>query len=307
MGSLYDFCRTEMDTTSRKFLDAADRKNVEDASAAGLETRVIRSYDDVGLHGGKDDCEFCKSREGEWSYQDAISHGVFQRHPGCECEIDYKTQKGTWQRQANWKSNQWKDVSDYDTLKARKRQGLLQRIITPGERSVRAEFQLSAKEGGSTDGTIRRELGNIDVSRTAEAISYFQEEIRSYEVENAIVIDKKGNVVHFIGTPDGVGLFNVDLDGARILHNHPEINGIVSFGPDDFFIMRDHQNAVFDLCNAQYNYHLEIVKDISTLSYNEIYHWPQIDANTNEDIDIQHEVMKALAERGYIIYERKEK
>ena len=71
--------------------------------------------------------------------------------------------------------------------------------------------------------------------------------------------------------------------------------------------MRDHQNAVFDLCNAKYNYHLEIVKDISTLSYNEIYHWPQIDVNTNEDIDIQHEVMKALAERGYIIYERKEK
>lgn len=161
--------------------------------------------------------------------------------------------------------------------------------------------------GGNGENTIRRDLGSIDPSQAKELISYFQEQIRSDVIENAIVIDKTGKVVHFIGTKEGVDLFDVDLEGAHILHNHPEINGIVSFGADDFFVMRDNQGAVFDLCNAQYNYHLEIIKDISSLSYNEIYHWPQINTSSTEEIDMQHEVMKALADRGFVIYERKEK
>lgn len=119
MGSLDDFCKREMDTVSRKSLDDADKKNVSDAASAGLETRVIRKYDDVGLHGGKDDCEFCKSREGEWSYRDAISHGVFQRHPGCECTIDYVTAKGS-QRQVDWKNNKWENIKNSGIIKIRK-------------------------------------------------------------------------------------------------------------------------------------------------------------------------------------------
>ena len=121
------------------------------------------------------------------------------------------------------------------------------------------------------------------------------------------MVDKTGKVVHFIGAEDSVKLFDVDLEGAHILHNHPEINGIVSFGADDFFIMRDNESAIFDLCNAKYDYHLEIIKDISSLSYNEIYHWPQISTDIDEEVEMQHEVMKALADRGYVIYERKEK
>lgn len=120
MDSLGDFCKQMMDTFSRKSVDDADKKSVSDAANVGLETRVIRTYDDVGLHGGKDDCEFCKSREGEWSYQEAIARGIFARHPGCECEIDYKTKKGSWQRQSNWKYNEWKDVQDPQKIEYRK-------------------------------------------------------------------------------------------------------------------------------------------------------------------------------------------
>lgn len=43
------------------------------------------------------------------------------------------------------------------------------------------------------------------------------------------------------------------------------------------------------------------------MSYNEIYRWPQISTDIDEEIEMQHEVMKALADRGYVIYERKEK
>lgn len=103
------------ETFSRKVLDDNGKKNIGDASAAGLETRVIRTYDDVGLHDGKDECKWCKDREGDWSYKDAIQKGVFERHPGCECTIDYVTARGT-QRQTNWKNNSWEFVRDSDKI-----------------------------------------------------------------------------------------------------------------------------------------------------------------------------------------------
>lgn len=159
MDSLGDFCKQMMDTFSRKSVDDADKKSVSDAANVGLETRVIRTYDDVGLHGGKDDCEFCKSREGEWSYQEAIAKGIFARHPGCECEIDYKTKKGSWQRQSNWKFNEWKDIQDPQTIKMRQRYGADEKQFNPlrmvnnsgninqNEVPLKLDLQLFAEKG----------------------------------------------------------------------------------------------------------------------------------------------------------------
>lgn len=118
LNNIVSFC----ETLSRKVLDDNGKKNIHDASAAGLETRVVRSYDDVGLHDGKDECKWCKSREGDWSYREAVRNGVFERHPGCECTIDYVTSRGT-QRQTNWRDNTWEDVQDPDTLKMRQKNG----------------------------------------------------------------------------------------------------------------------------------------------------------------------------------------
>lgn len=120
-------------TMSQKVLDDSGKENMAAASSAGLETHVIRSYDDVGLHDGKDECEWCKSREGDWGYRDAIRNGVFERHPGCECTIDYVTEKGT-QRQTNWQSNTWQDVQDPETLKTRQRYGTAENNVSPLER-----------------------------------------------------------------------------------------------------------------------------------------------------------------------------
>lgn len=87
--------------------NAGFQKNV------GYDIRVVRKYDDIGLHRGTkyaEACEWCLEREGEWSYDEAKDKGVFERHPGCECIITYKAEKG-WQLQTDWSNNTWVDVT----------------------------------------------------------------------------------------------------------------------------------------------------------------------------------------------------
>jgi len=108
---------------SRGTVDESMRQNMEAQTGAGLETIVTRVYDGVGLHDGKQPCAWCLSRAGEWSYQEAIQNGVFERHPGCECEITYTTSKRSM-RQTDWRRNQWEEVNRPAKIEARKNFGL---------------------------------------------------------------------------------------------------------------------------------------------------------------------------------------
>lgn len=101
----------QVENQSRNIVDASIRENVKAHTRAGLDAKVIRKYDGRGLHNGKTLCKWCFDRDGEWSYSEAMARGVFQRHPGCGCEILYRTQKG-WERQKDWTSNQWENISE---------------------------------------------------------------------------------------------------------------------------------------------------------------------------------------------------
>lgn len=81
-------------TAVRKFYDDFQKENARLRNELGLETTVVRVYDGVGLHNGKTPCEWCISRQGAYSYDDAVNNGVFERHPGCGCTIEYHTSKG---------------------------------------------------------------------------------------------------------------------------------------------------------------------------------------------------------------------
>lgn len=103
-----DYIRNLVINNSRSIVDDTIRINAEAEANMGLVVHITRRYDDVGLHGGKDVCQWCLDREGEWdSYQDAYAAGVFERHPGCGCVIDYHVGKThTW---SNSKGG-WQDV-----------------------------------------------------------------------------------------------------------------------------------------------------------------------------------------------------
>ena len=81
-------------TFPRKAVDNTIRTNAKVHSEAGLAVRVVRKYDGVGVHDRKDPCEWCLARAGAWTYPDAMAAGVFERHDGCGCIIDYTSKKG---------------------------------------------------------------------------------------------------------------------------------------------------------------------------------------------------------------------
>lgn len=89
-----DDSRNEITTISLKSEDDSLYRNAENANGAGLEVRVSRTYDGVGLSGGRE-CEWCKERECDnVTLDEAYRIGAFQRHPGCGCEIEYTNTKG---------------------------------------------------------------------------------------------------------------------------------------------------------------------------------------------------------------------
>ena len=57
------------------------------------------------------------------------------------------------------------------------------------------------------------------------------------------VIDNDGNVYYNIGSEKSVGIGSIKLSDCIVLHNHPASNGIVSFGEDDFNLIREYQSA----------------------------------------------------------------
>ena len=79
---------------SQSVMDDHMRANAEFHNSAGLEVRVEREYDGVGLHNGTEVCDWCLERAGVWSYEQAMANGVFARHDGCGCIIDYTSKKG---------------------------------------------------------------------------------------------------------------------------------------------------------------------------------------------------------------------
>ena len=81
-------------TFARQVVDDTQKANARLHNKAGLEVKVEREYDGVGLHDGEDACEWCLERAGTWTYEQAMANGVFERHEGCGCIITYTSAKG---------------------------------------------------------------------------------------------------------------------------------------------------------------------------------------------------------------------
>ena len=288
-----------MRTFSQSIVDDSIRANVDFQGKSGLYPKIER----VAAAGC---CEWCVDVAGTYRYPD-VPKDIYRRHAHCRCVVDYDPADGRGQRQ-NVHDKSWQSEGEYQEKISRMRSiGLNEERLSGKERNVRGNWKLGASK--STDGHLssqKEELGYVDPENAERTIKYFADQIRHESVEHAIIIQKDGQVIHYIGDESGVWGIDANLDGAHVLHNHPVENGILSFGEDDFIMIRGNQSAIYDLCNEKYDYHVEVIKDMSDLHYNGVYWWPSDEKIATGD-DYQHLVMEALAERGYIRYERIER
>lgn len=96
-------------TSARKFYDDFQMRNAGFRESMGFRSVIVREYDGVGLHNGRDACEWCISRAGTYDYSTAKENGVFERHPGCGCSIVHFTERGTTNVQTDWTRNEWQE------------------------------------------------------------------------------------------------------------------------------------------------------------------------------------------------------
>lgn len=137
-------------TVHATVVDDFIQTNAEVAYKAGLEPVIVREYDGVGIHDGKDACQWCLSRAGRWSYGEAYDNGVFERHTGCGCTTTYVY--GDFSQDV-WSKAQWETGNNEARKEAikDKQDELLRRTKSKSEtRTVRERFIREQMNSGKT-------------------------------------------------------------------------------------------------------------------------------------------------------------
>lgn len=159
--------------------------------------------------------------------------------------------------------------------------------------------------------TMAKLVDRIDMNNLDGYIEGVKEGIRHELKENMIIIRPNGEVYHAIGNSQGV----IPINGSSlyadsiIIHNHPTSNGIVSFGADDFKLLKNNPTVKKLIAvNDEYDYSVIALKQLD-ISYKEYYtkadnRYSLFDKATREDIDVQHDTMIDLKRAGYVKYER---
>lgn len=170
--------------------------------------------------------------------------------------------------------------------------------------------KLGAGSSDNSEGLKISELhhiGAIDMGLIDDAIKYYNNQIRFSDIEEVVIIDKFGEVYYAKGNGIGVAFEGINLNGAIVTHNHPESNGIVSFGKDDFVFLRDNVGVqkLFAV-NPKYTYSVQITSDIGKLVYSDYNLKAISEADPTPEFDIQHEVFEILNREGKVHYVREE-
>lgn len=80
---------SKVELNANKHVDTVQQANARFQSDANYSITVSRTYDGKGLSDGRT-CEWCLSRVGHnVPYNEAYKRGMFQRHEGCHCIIEY--------------------------------------------------------------------------------------------------------------------------------------------------------------------------------------------------------------------------
>jgi hypothetical protein len=203
-----------LETVLLKIQDDSLKENALNAGGAGLEIRVTRTYDGIGVHNRKDRCQWCLQRCGKnMTLQEAYQKGSFQRHEGCGCIIEYVSWKGIKSYQTGKSSpTSWLSENEF---KRRVEYGIDGRALTPMERIINAAIEMQFRDKKSLT------LVNAIIDNHA-ALKYYTPEEMMYRLERAGYMIESLSDGSFAGVPfeDGGG-YKINFGGDGIFQYHP--------------------------------------------------------------------------------------
>jgi len=210
----------ELATYACKTVDSTERANMDFAMSSGYEIKVKRTYDGVGLRRKTkyaERCSYCLERAGSRTFKNSQavnSSGIFARHEGCGCTIDYENQRtGT-------KSN---DVQNFYTGKKKKTTKL----------RGNAESVESNLEKARKNDIIKNKENPLDIEYTGQeyqniVINNFLTDPKrlgnSTPEEKYFAFIEHGAEVKGLGRSNSVNKIDfLDGGGFRILGDHGEL------------------------------------------------------------------------------------
>ena len=261
----------------------------EEMQRAGFDAYYIDSVED------KHTCDTCRaiskrSHEEPFRFEDAKPGENYPPlHPRCRCEV-------------NPAVDDWADFIKGGDGRAK-----------VAERFGASSPTVLGKKGRSVSGLPDPELVDgewFDPDSPREVRRFIRKYatlIKDLEVEHVYILDANGRVWHAIGDGENVSYGGVELQGARVLHNHPTIDGErVSFGADDFQMLQEYpEAAALFAVNDTFFYSAKANASIQGVGYNEAYRNADLNLLVNGE-EQQHLAMEWLDEHGYVDYRRQD-
>ena len=210
-------------TFARQVVDDSQKANARLHNKAGLSVKVEREYDGVGLHDGEDACQWCLDRAGTWTYEQAMANGVFERHEGCGCIIEYTSRKGE-RTVSTGKYSGWDTINNPEKHE--------QDIIPEAENISPKQLEQIVKlqqDGGTASIPQYLEGDFSDFSPLSisdeerEMLRELHEMSMEDRTEHGKIILQNGNVIEcHSNSPDGVQMPISDIDeiGIKMYHSH---------------------------------------------------------------------------------------
>ena len=126
-----------VELSGNKRVDTIQQANAKFQDKAGYGITVSRKYDGRGLSDGRT-CEWCLERVGSnVPYKQAVSRGMFQRHEGCHCIIEYNNN--------GEKTRQYSMGSRYSWYQANDLNNELSQAYKKAERMEEKQFAIQSQ------------------------------------------------------------------------------------------------------------------------------------------------------------------
>lgn len=205
----------KVETDSRKYVDDSINYNAENANGVGLVVKVTRVYDGIGLHDGKQPCQWCIERCREnMTLQEAYNIGAFQRHDGCGCLIEYISKKGEKTYQTGKSGpNDWLSEEEFNR---RVNYNIGGRTPTPQERIINAAIEMQVRD------KISQTLVDAIVDNH-EALKYYSPASMKQRLERAGYEVRPLSKGNYKGVPfEKGGGYKINFGGDGIFQYHPE-------------------------------------------------------------------------------------
>lgn len=199
--------KAEYSSNSR--VDDIERTNAEFQSNAGYKITVSRYYDGVGLSEGRV-CEWCLDKCGvDVPYDEAYENGMFARHEGCGCIIEYNNNGEKSYQSSKGGYDSWKNEKNLETFETK----IIQKKneVRPHIKNVTKDYFKEATPG----------IGTVQAEET-----YYKKNNHDAEIENSRwILEKFGGNIQLITEPETRRIADYEWDGRYWELKSPEGSG----------------------------------------------------------------------------------